>query len=116
VLGVLLGAEVIIAIVFSIVEIAHPAGGTLAVDTLDPTQLVSAGTGAALATAVAGFVGFESTRQSGSAPSGTGEGSRRRPDIVDFRIGGDGRVSGIARTLRHESRPSGRRLTPTAPG
>lgn len=61
VLGVLLGAEVIIALVFSVVELAHPAGGTVTFDTVNPSQLFSAGTGAALATAVAGFVGFEST-------------------------------------------------------
>jgi amino acid transporter len=61
VLGVLLGAEVVIALVFSVVEVLHPAGGTVTFDTLNPTQLFSAGTGAALATAVAGFVGFEST-------------------------------------------------------
>jgi amino acid transporter len=61
VLGVLLGAEVIVALVFSVVEVAHPAGGAVTYDTLVPAQLFSAGTGAALATAVAGFVGFEST-------------------------------------------------------
>jgi amino acid transporter len=61
VLGVLLGAEVIIALVFSVVELAHPAGGNVTFDTVNPSQLFSAGTGAALATAVAGFVGFEST-------------------------------------------------------
>ncbi|MFF5228677.1 APC family permease [Dactylosporangium sp. NPDC000521] len=61
VLGVLLGAEVIIALIFSVVELAHPAGGTVTFDTVNPSQLFSAGTGAALATAVAGFVGFEST-------------------------------------------------------
>ncbi len=61
VLGVLLGAEVVIALIFSVVELAHPAGGTVTFDTVNPAQLFSAGTGAALATAVAGFVGFEST-------------------------------------------------------
>jgi amino acid transporter len=61
VLGVLLGAEIVIALIFAAVEVVHPAGGTVSYDTLDPTQLVSAGTGAALATAVAGFVGFEAT-------------------------------------------------------
>ena len=61
VLGVLLGAEVIIALIFAVVELAHPAGGTVTFDTVNPSQLFSAGTGAALATAVAGFVGFEST-------------------------------------------------------
>jgi amino acid transporter len=60
-LGVLLGAEVLIALVFSVVEVVHPAGGAVSFDTLNPSQLFSAGTGAALATAVAGFVGFEST-------------------------------------------------------
>jgi amino acid transporter len=61
VLGVLLGAEVIIALIFSVVELVHPAGGNVTFDTVNPSQLFSAGTGAALATAVAGFVGFEST-------------------------------------------------------
>ncbi|MER7004116.1 APC family permease [Dactylosporangium sp. NPDC000555] len=61
VLGVLLGAEIVIALVFAVVEVLHPAGGTVTYDTLNPSQLFSAGTGAALATAVAGFVGFEST-------------------------------------------------------
>jgi amino acid transporter len=60
-LGVLLGAEVVIALIFAVVEVVHPAGGTVTFDTLNPSQLFSEGTGAALATAIAGFVGFEST-------------------------------------------------------
>ncbi|WP_432834060.1 APC family permease [Dactylosporangium sp. CA-092794] len=60
-LGVLLGAEVVIALLFAAVELIHPAGGAVTGAALNPARLFSQGTGAALATAVAGFVGFEST-------------------------------------------------------
>jgi amino acid transporter len=61
VLAVLLIAEMTLALVFSVVNVAHPAGGQVSYDTLAPHHLVGAGVGAALAVAVTGFVGFEGT-------------------------------------------------------
>ncbi|HEV7899456.1 MAG TPA: APC family permease [Planosporangium sp.] len=61
VLAVMLLAEIAVAVVFAVVQVAHPAGGHVSFDTLAPGHLFSAGIGAALVTAVAGFVGFEGT-------------------------------------------------------
>jgi len=61
ILAVLLLAEMAIAVVYSIVNVAHPADGHLSLDALSPRHLIGAGVGAALAVAVAGFVGFENT-------------------------------------------------------
>jgi amino acid transporter len=61
VLAVLLIAEIAIALVYSAVEVAHPAGGTVTYDTLLPSWLLNSDIGAGFATAIAGFVGFEAT-------------------------------------------------------
>ena len=62
VLAVLLIGEIVVALVFAVVQVAHPAGGQVSYTTLSPgnlfTGLVAAVAGA---TAIAGFVGFENT-------------------------------------------------------
>src|SRR5262249_15837588 len=60
-LAVRLVAEIAVAIVFAVVQVSHPAGGSVSFDTLSPSHLIAAGIGAALVTAIAGFVGFEAT-------------------------------------------------------
>ncbi|SMD26070.1 GNAT family N-acetyltransferase [Kibdelosporangium aridum] len=59
VLAVLLTAECLIMLVFNVVELTNPAGGTITFDSLAPSNLLAAGVGALLVTAVTGFVGFE---------------------------------------------------------
>jgi amino acid transporter len=59
VLAVLLVAEVVVIVVFSIADLAHPARGGISLATLNPTGLATPGVGAILALAVLGFVGFE---------------------------------------------------------
>ncbi|MBE1471837.1 amino acid permease [Kibdelosporangium phytohabitans] len=59
VLAVLLTAECLIMLVFNAVELTNPADGTVTFDSLSPSNLVTAGVGALLVTAVTGFVGFE---------------------------------------------------------
>nr|CEL21512.1 amino acid permease-associated region [Kibdelosporangium sp. MJ126-NF4] len=59
VLAVLLTAECLIMLVFNAVELVNPADGTVTFDALSPSNLVTAGVGALLVTAVTGFVGFE---------------------------------------------------------
>ncbi|WP_415830290.1 GNAT family N-acetyltransferase [Kibdelosporangium persicum] len=59
VLAVLLTAECLIMLVFNVVELGNPADGTITFDSLSPSNLVTAGVGALLVTAVTGFVGFE---------------------------------------------------------
>ncbi|BFU47759.1 APC family permease [Krasilnikovia sp. MM14-A1004] len=61
VLAPLLIGEIGVAVVFAAVQVAHPAHGHLSVTTLSPGNLFTTGFGAAVATAVAGFVGFEGT-------------------------------------------------------
>nr|WP_236031032.1 APC family permease [Actinoplanes lichenicola] len=61
VLAVLLIAEICVAIILAMVQVAHPADGLVSFTTLSPGNLFTAGLGAALATAIAGFVGFEGT-------------------------------------------------------
>lgn len=61
VLAVILLVEIAVAVVFAVVQLAHPADGRVTFDTLAPSNLIGAGIGAALVTAVAGFVGFEGT-------------------------------------------------------
>ncbi|SCF48774.1 amino acid/polyamine/organocation transporter, APC superfamily [Micromonospora matsumotoense] len=61
VLAVMLAAEVAVAAVFAIVMVAHPVDGVVSFSTLSPGFLVASGIGAALVTAVTGFVGFEAT-------------------------------------------------------
>lgn len=59
VLAVLLTAECLIMLVFNAVELTHPANGEISFAALAPSNLVAAGVGALLVTAVTGFVGFE---------------------------------------------------------
>jgi amino acid transporter len=61
ILATLLLAEIAVAAAFAVVHLAHPAGDTITVTTLSPGNLLTAGIGAALAVAIAGFVGFEGT-------------------------------------------------------
>ncbi len=61
ILAGLLIAEIAVATVFAVVQVAHPAGGHLSPATLSPSNLLTSGLGAALATAIAGYVGFEGT-------------------------------------------------------
>ncbi|RKN48223.1 APC family permease [Micromonospora endolithica] len=61
VLAVLLVTEIGIAAVFAVVELAHPANNEVTFTTLAPSHLFAAGIGAALVTAITGFVGFEAT-------------------------------------------------------
>ena len=61
VLAIILLVEIAVAVVFAVVQLVHPDGGRVTFDTLAPNNLLGAGIGAALVTAVAGFVGFEGT-------------------------------------------------------
>ncbi|MFG1872087.1 APC family permease [Micromonospora arborensis] len=61
VLAVMLLAECAVALVFDAVMVAHPADGSVSFDTLAPSHIFTAGIGAALVTAITGFVGFEGT-------------------------------------------------------
>ncbi|MET0494315.1 MAG: APC family permease [Actinoplanes sp.] len=66
-LAVLLFSEVAVAMVYAVVQVAHPAGGRVSLTTLEPGNLVTgpsfwaalAAAAIALSVAVAGFVGFE---------------------------------------------------------
>jgi amino acid transporter len=59
VLAVLLCAEVVVIVVFSVASLGNPAGGTVSFTTLEPGNLFGSGVGALLALGVLGFVGFE---------------------------------------------------------
>ncbi|MEV4481737.1 APC family permease [Micromonospora coxensis] len=61
VLAVMLIAECAVVVVFDAVMLAHPADGDVTLDTLAPSHVFAAGIGAALVTAITGFVGFEGT-------------------------------------------------------
>ena len=61
VLAVLLVSEIVIAVVYGVVDLLHPAAGHVSVAALDPARLLDNGIGAGYATAIAGFVGFEAT-------------------------------------------------------
>ncbi len=61
VLAMFLVSEVAVAVVYDVVMLQHPADGTISLATLAPHYLWAPGIGAALVTAIAGFVGFEST-------------------------------------------------------
>ncbi|UJW29009.1 APC family permease [Saccharothrix sp. AJ9571] len=61
VLAVLLAAEVAVIAVYSVSNVANPAGGEVSFATLAPAELFGPGAGAILALAVLGFVGFESS-------------------------------------------------------
>jgi amino acid transporter len=61
VLAVLLIGEIAVALLLAVAHVSHPAGGAVSFTTLSPDNLFTAGLGAALATAIAGYVGFEGT-------------------------------------------------------
>jgi amino acid transporter len=61
VLAAMLLAEIVVAAVFDVVMVTHPASGGISFDTVAPSRLFDAGIGAALVTAITGFVGFEAT-------------------------------------------------------
>lgn len=61
VLAVLLLSEVAIVLVYDAVMISNPAEGQVSFAALAPQHIVTAGFGAALVTAITGFVGFEGT-------------------------------------------------------
>ncbi|RSM43874.1 amino acid permease [Actinoplanes sp. ATCC 53533] len=61
VLAILLIAEIAVAVGYAIVQVSHPAPGGITVTTLSLGNVLTGGIGAALAVAVAGFVGFEGT-------------------------------------------------------
>ncbi|MGC5332839.1 APC family permease [Micromonospora sp. DT62] len=61
VLAVVLVAECAVAVVFDVVMVSNPAAGGVSFDTLAPSHIFAAGIGAALVTAITGFVGFEGT-------------------------------------------------------
>ncbi|GAA4714898.1 APC family permease [Phytohabitans rumicis] len=61
VLGVLLVAEIAVAVVFDVVLLTHPADGQVSFAALAPGLLLSAGAVALLVGGIAGFAGFEMT-------------------------------------------------------
>jgi amino acid transporter len=61
VLAVLLVAEIALVLVYDLVMISHPAGGTVSFATLSPSKMLSPQAAAMLVLAIAGFVGFEAT-------------------------------------------------------
>lgn len=61
VLAFLLLSEIVIAVIYDLVMVQHPSDGGVSLATLSPVYLWSAGIGAALVTAITGFVGFEAT-------------------------------------------------------
>jgi amino acid transporter len=61
VLAVMLIAEVIVVVIYDAVMVAHPAGGKVRFDTLEPAQLGKPAIAAVLVVALAGFVGIEAS-------------------------------------------------------
>jgi amino acid transporter len=59
VLAFLLLAEITVIMVYNVADLAHPAGGHVALDGLSPGELFVPGVGAILVLAVLGFIGFE---------------------------------------------------------
>jgi amino acid transporter len=59
--AVLAVAEIAVVAVLSVAAFTHPAGGHVDVSPLNPADLVHPGVGALLATALLGYVGFESS-------------------------------------------------------
>ncbi|MBF9134779.1 APC family permease [Plantactinospora sp. S1510] len=60
VLAVLLLLECLAVVVFDVVSLGNPAGGSVSLAGLDPGNLFAAGLGAVLALGIASFTGFES--------------------------------------------------------
>ncbi|OJF16022.1 amino acid/polyamine/organocation transporter (APC superfamily) [Couchioplanes caeruleus] len=61
VLAVLLIAEIVIVLVYDIVMVANPAGGSVSFATLSPAQVFTPEVAAMMVLAIGGFVGFEAT-------------------------------------------------------
>ncbi len=61
VLAVLGTAELIVIVVLTLTGLSHPAGGSFSLGTLAPGSMTGGGVGAALAIAVLGYVGFETS-------------------------------------------------------
>ncbi len=61
VLAVLGTAELIVIVILTVTGLSHPAGGTVSFATLSPGNMTGGGVGAALAIAVLGYVGFETS-------------------------------------------------------
>ena len=61
VLGVLLIAEIAVVVIYDLVMVANPAGGSVSFTTLAPSQLLTTEVAAMMVLAIAGFVGFEAT-------------------------------------------------------
>jgi amino acid transporter/GNAT superfamily N-acetyltransferase len=60
VLAVLLIGEILVVLLFDLVFLGNPAGGTISFDALSPGELFTPGIGTLLAIAFLGFLGFES--------------------------------------------------------
>jgi amino acid transporter len=61
VLAVLLIAEIGLVLIYDLVMVANPDGGTVTFSTLSPAQVFTPEVGAMMVLAIAGFVGFEAT-------------------------------------------------------
>ena len=61
VLAVLLIAEITIVLLYDLVMVLHPAGGSVSLATLSPAHALTPEFAALLVVAIAGFVGFEAT-------------------------------------------------------
>ncbi|MFI5495059.1 amino acid permease [Actinoplanes sp. NPDC051859] len=61
VLAVLLIAEIVIVLVYDVVMVANPAGGSVSFSTLAPAQVFTPEVAAMMVLAIGGFVGFEAT-------------------------------------------------------
>ena len=59
ILGVLISAEVLVVVILDATMVAHPAGGTVRYDTVNPELLASPTGAASLVGGLAGLVGFE---------------------------------------------------------
>jgi amino acid transporter len=59
VLAVLLAAEVVVVVIFDVVFLANPAGGSISFETFTPSSLAGPALGAVLVTCTTAFVGFE---------------------------------------------------------
>jgi amino acid transporter len=61
VLAILLVSEIAVAVIYDLVMVSHPDGGGVSFATLGLSHLWGPGIGAALVTAITGYVGFEAT-------------------------------------------------------
>jgi amino acid transporter len=59
VLAALLAAEIVIVVIFDVVFLANPAGGSISFETFTPSSLSGPAVGAVLVTCITAFVGFE---------------------------------------------------------